>query len=102
MANADTTSGQLIAAGFKEVAFRRLDVEIMFGNSAEEAVAAAMALGPAAETLRLAGESAAELRPRIEADLTELCRDFERPDGGIFAPASAWLVSGAAPAENNS
>lgn len=102
MANADTTSGQLIAAGFDRLAFRRLDVEIMFGNSAEEAVAAAMALGPAAETLRLAGESASELRPKIEADLTELCREFERPDGRIFAPASAWVVSGLALAENNS
>lgn len=97
MANADTTSGQLKAAGFEQISFRRIDVEIEFGQSPQEAVAASMALGPAAETLRLAGEAAAELRPKIEADLTTLCEELQRPDGVVAAEASAWLVSARAP-----
>lgn len=97
MANADTVSGQLLAAGFEDIAFHRLDVEIEFGSSPDDAVAAAMALGPAAETLRLAGDSAAELRPKIEADLLALAREMQREDGVVAAPASAWLISARAP-----
>lgn len=97
MANADTTSEQLKAAGFEHVAFRRLDVEIEFGDSPRDAVAASMALGPAAETLRLAGDRATELRPRIEADLLALCEEFQRADGTVAAQASAWVVSARAP-----
>ena len=72
MANADTTSAVLGAAGFEQIALRRVDVEIEYGASPDEAVEAAFALGPAAETMRLAGDSADELRPQIAVETSEL------------------------------
>ncbi|MBJ7354449.1 MAG: class I SAM-dependent methyltransferase [Thermoleophilaceae bacterium] len=93
MANADTTSAVLDAAGFEQIALRRVDVEIEFGSSVEEAVDAAFALGPAAETMRLAGDSAAELRPLIADDLRALAEELKRPDGVVAAPGSAWVVT---------
>jgi SAM-dependent methyltransferase len=93
MANADTTCAVLDAAGFQQIALRRLDVEIQYGSDPEEAVAASFALGPAAETMRLAGDSADELRPQITADIRALAEELTRPDGVVAAPASAWVVT---------
>ena len=55
-----------------------------------------MALGPAGEVIRLAGEEAERIRPEIAAALREALADFERPDG-VWAPASTWIVSARAP-----
>ena len=40
-----------------------------------------MALGPAAEVLRLAGDEAERLRPQITAALQEALAEFVSPDG---------------------
>jgi ubiquinone/menaquinone biosynthesis C-methylase UbiE len=98
MANADTTSTVLTAAGFTNVALRRLDVEITYGASPQEAVEASFAIGPAAETMRLAGDRADEVRPVIAAEIYNLASEYERPDGHIIAPASAWVVTARTPA----
>lgn len=97
MANADTTSTVLTAAGFTNVALRRLDVEITYGASPDDAVAASFALGPAAETMRLAGDRADDVRPIIEDEIRALATEYEQPDGSIVAPASAWVVTARTP-----
>jgi SAM-dependent methyltransferase len=96
MADADVTSEILQSAGFQEVALTRCDLEIQTGVDLDEAIDFAMALGPAGEVIRLAGEEADRLRPRIVADLREALADFERPDG-VWARASTWIVSARAP-----
>jgi SAM-dependent methyltransferase len=97
MANADTTSGVLKAAGFERIALRRLDTEYFVGSDIDEAVEVAFALGPAAETIRLIGDAADEVRPAIEADLRKLAEKFTNAGGDIVAPASAWVVTARAP-----
>lgn len=97
MANADTTTTVLKAAGFTNVALRRLDVEITYGASPDDAVEASFALGPAAETMRLAGDRADDVRPLIESEIRTLATEYERPDGSIVAPASAWVVTARTP-----
>jgi hypothetical protein len=97
MANADTTSGVLGAAGFEHIAFRRVDVEIEFGSSADEAVDAAFALGPAAETMRLAGDSADDIRPLIADEIRALAEEMKRADGVVAAQGSAWVVTARSP-----
>ncbi len=51
-----------------------------------------MALGPAGEVIRLAGDQADEIRPVIEAKLRETLAEFET-DAGVIAPASTWTVT---------
>ena len=97
MADADTTSGVLKAAGFETIALRRVDVEIEFGASPDDAVEAAFALGPAAETMRLAGDRAEELKPLIAADVRALAVEYQRPDGIVAGPATAWVVTARRP-----
>ena len=97
MANADTTSGILVSAGFEAIALRRCDLPFKGGNDIDEAVALTMDLGPAGEILRLQGERAAHLHEPIREALREGMGEFAGPDG-VFAPASTWIVTAQAPA----
>jgi SAM-dependent methyltransferase len=97
MANADTTTDVLNHAGFTDIALTRCDLEIMGGTDMDEALALVMAIGPAGEILRLQGDRAAHLLPRVDAALREGLSDFQREDGTIWAPASTWIVTATAP-----
>lgn len=93
MANADTTGDILKAAGFDTIAFRRIDIDMLIGHDPDEAVRVALALGPAAETVRLAGDDAERVRPLIERDLRTLAEEYRNAAGEVVAPASAWVVT---------
>jgi SAM-dependent methyltransferase len=96
MADADTTSEILLSAGFEEITFRRCDIDIEVGHDLEHAVDFVMALGPAGEVIRLAGDAAEVVRPQIAAALREALAEFVRQDG-VWAPASSWIVGAKAP-----
>ena len=96
MANADTVTEQLQIAGFEDVSLRRCDFPIKIGNDLDHAVAFNLAIGPAGELVRLAGDDAGEVRPVIEERLREALADLEGPDG-VMAPASTWLIGARAP-----
>lgn len=55
-----------------------------------------LALGPAAEAVRLAGAEAQAVRPRLEAVLREALAGFETPQG-VVGGASTWIVTAVAP-----
>jgi ubiquinone/menaquinone biosynthesis C-methylase UbiE len=92
MANADTVSGQLDAAGFREIELHRCDLPILIGHDVDEAVEVMMALGPAGEILRLQGERAAHLHGEVRSALEAAMAQYAGPDG-VRAPASTWIVS---------
>ena len=97
MAGADTTSGILLAAGYTDVAFRRVDLPVMIGRDLDEAVTLMMSLGPAGEIIRLSGERAAHLHDDIDAALREGLSEYVDDDGRVRAPASVWVVTASAP-----
>jgi SAM-dependent methyltransferase len=92
MAGADTVSTQLQIAGYRDVTFTRSDLPIRIGNDLDEAVEFNLALGPAAEAVRLAGDEGAALRPKLGALLRKELAQFETPDG-VFAGSSVWIVT---------
>lgn len=96
MADADTTSEILVIAGFRDIALQRCDEPILIGRDLEEAIDLVMAIGPAGEILRLAGDRAAHLHDDVRDALREGLADFAGPDG-LRAPASSWLVTATAP-----
>jgi ubiquinone/menaquinone biosynthesis C-methylase UbiE len=98
MGDADTTSDILRHAGYAEIALRRCDIPIEIGRDRDEAIAFLMALGPAGEVLRLAGDAAEQMRPQIEAALREAVSEFVEPDGAVRANASTWIVTATNPA----
>jgi ubiquinone/menaquinone biosynthesis C-methylase UbiE len=96
MANADTASQILLNAGFEDVALRRYDAPFRMGADLDEAVAYVMALGPAGEVLRLAGDEAKRLEPQIVAGLREALAGYANDDG-VFGNMSTWIVTAHAP-----
>lgn len=92
MAGPDMVSGMLRAVGWDRIAFERFDADICIGRDLPEAIEFAMALGPAGEIIRLAGDDGVRLRPQVVAALTEALTPFVRADG-VWGPSSTWIVT---------
>jgi SAM-dependent methyltransferase len=97
MANADTVTGVLLAAGFEGVSLRRNDLVTPAGRDLDEALEFVMALGPAGELIRINEERGERERPRIAAALREAFADWQQPDGSIAAPSSTWIITATVP-----
>ena len=92
MAGPDLVSDLLLASGYTCVGFERFDTDICIGRDLDEAVQFAMALGPAGEIIRLAGEAGRERQGDVERALRETLSGFSR-GGEVWAPSSTWFVS---------
>jgi hypothetical protein len=92
MAGADMVSDMLRAAGYERISFERFDTDICLGRSLDDAVEFAMALGPAGEIIRLAGEEGQRRRPQVVAALRETLGGYQRSDG-VWAGSSSWFIS---------
>jgi ubiquinone/menaquinone biosynthesis C-methylase UbiE len=97
MANADTVTDVLVHAGYEDISLARQDLTYKIGNDLEQAVAFNMALGPAAEVLRMWGNRVDDIRPKIADDLRTALSDFVVDGGAVVAPASTWAVTARAP-----
>lgn len=98
MANPDTVSEQLQIAGFERPTFTRCDIPIKIGNDLDHAVAFNMALGPAAELLRICpAEEVNRLRPKVERDIRNVLADYVEDGGLVLGPASTWIVTATVP-----
>jgi ubiquinone/menaquinone biosynthesis C-methylase UbiE len=94
MGDQETVSLMMKSAGYEGVTFKRVDEKIMIGTSPEECIAFALAIGPAGEVFREAGEELAEAkRQEIEADMRAYFETLEQDDAGIWAPTSSWVIS---------
>jgi SAM-dependent methyltransferase len=96
MANADTVTDVLKHAGFESPELKRQDLVIRIGDDLEHAVDLVMSIGPAGEVLRLWGDRAHEIRPKVRAALLEGMADMARDDG-VYADSSTWAVRALAP-----
>lgn len=93
LGNADTVTGVLKSAGFEDVTLRRQDIDYLMGSTLDEAVEVAMALGPAAELIRVNEDEGEAKRDEIAAALRELLGSWVADDGTVLTGASAWLVT---------
>ena len=96
MAGADLVSTQLQYAGYRRVCFERHDAPIAVGRDLDDAVEFALALGPAGEHMRLAGEVGEAKRPEVIAALREAFTPYTGPDG-VRLMSSSWIVTAQAP-----
>jgi hypothetical protein len=97
MAGADMVSDMLRAAGYERISFERYDTDICLGRSLEDAIEFAMALGPAGEIIRLAGEEGQKRRPQVVAALRQRLGGHLRSDG-VWAGSSSWFITARNPA----
>jgi ubiquinone/menaquinone biosynthesis C-methylase UbiE len=92
MAGPDSVSDMLRIAGFERIGFERYDADICIGRTLDDAVDFAMALGPAGEIIRLAGEAGEQLRPDVMTALRTMLSEHVRGDG-VWMASSSWFVT---------
>ncbi len=97
MAGQEMVTGQLCAAGYDRINFERVDAPVRMGNSIEDAIDFQLALGPAGEVFREAGELGEQKRGKIEADLRTLLEPFVTDDGVVMG-SSSWVITARNPA----
>jgi hypothetical protein len=92
MAGPDLVSELLRSAGYDRIGFERYDADICIGQTLDDAIEFAMALGPAGEIMRLAGEAGEQRRPQVMQALRATLAPFLRPDG-VWCGSSTWFVT---------
>jgi SAM-dependent methyltransferase len=96
MSDPETLTAILTAAGFTQIALRRIDVPVMVGRTIDEAIEFQLQIGPAGEIVRDAGAEGQAKRPLLSADLRRLLARYETPDG-VVMPSSSWSVAAHGP-----
>ncbi len=92
MANQEMVTKQLEIAGYTGIEFERVDAPLVVGRSPEDAIGFQIALGPAGEVYREAGEEAERRQDEISAALTAELSRYETPEG-IVMESSSWKIS---------
>jgi hypothetical protein len=92
MASPDVVAAQLKAAGFVDPTFTRVDGPVMVGRDLEQAIDFQMALGPAGETVREAGDEAERRKDEIQGALCAELARHTQPDGSIVLDSSSWTI----------
>ncbi|HXJ01097.1 MAG TPA: class I SAM-dependent methyltransferase [Micropepsaceae bacterium] len=97
MAGPDMVSEMLKGAGFDRISFARYDTEVRIGETLDQAIEFAMALGPAGEIIRLAGDEGIKRKPDVVAAMRKLFTPYLRKDG-VWLGSSSWFVTARKPA----
>jgi ubiquinone/menaquinone biosynthesis C-methylase UbiE len=92
MANEEMVTKQLQIAGYTDIEFERVDAPVLVGDTPDDAVAFQLALGPAGEVYREAGEIAVRHHDEIASDLKAALARYQTPEG-IVMDSSSWKVT---------
>jgi ubiquinone/menaquinone biosynthesis C-methylase UbiE len=92
MADTGVVTRQLEIAGYTDIQFEQVDAELFVGKDVDDAVAFQLALGPAGEVYREAGELAEQRHGEIAAALKVELAKYQRPNG-IIMDSSSWKVT---------
>lgn len=97
MSDEATVRAMMTAAGYAEIEFRRVDAPVVVGRNVEDAIAFQLAIGPAGEVFREAGEEAQRKRAEIEAALAQAINRQKTAADGIVMESSSWVISAVNP-----
>ena len=93
MSDEATVGAMMTVAGYDEIQFRRVDAPVLVGADVADAVAFQLAIGPAGEVFREAGDEAEEKRAEIEAALAAAINRQKTAAEGIVMDSSSWVIS---------
>ena len=93
MSDPEMVEGQMRSAGYDEIEFQRVDEKVLIGSTARDAIDFALAIGPAGEVFREAGDLAEERRPEIEEAMTRMFQEQEQTEEGIWMMSSSWVIT---------
>ncbi len=97
MANEEMVRGMMKAAGYEAIEFQRVDAEVLVGNDVQDAINFQLAIGPAGEVFREAGDEAESRRAEIEAALTDAINAQTLSEDGVVMDSSSWVITGKNP-----
>ena len=97
MASEEMVSGMMRAAGYGDIRFQRVDAPVVIGRTVRDAIEFQLALGPAGEVFREAGDEAEEKRAQIEAALADAIESQNRESDGIVMQSSSWVITATNP-----
>lgn len=92
MADQQSVTGMLRSAGYAEPTFERVDAPVLVGKTPQDSIEFQLALGPAGEVFREAGELAERRREEIEGALSEAISPYLTEEGIVMA-SSSWVVT---------
>jgi ubiquinone/menaquinone biosynthesis C-methylase UbiE len=92
MANTEVVTKQLEIAGYKDIQFEQIDAQVFVGKDLDDAVAFQLAIGPAGEVYREAGQQAEQRHDEIAKRLKAEFAKYQRPNG-IMMDSSSWKVT---------
>jgi len=98
MASQPMVTKMMEIAGYEDIEFKQVDAPVLIGKTVEDAINFQLALGPAGEVYREAGEIAEKRRAEIEAALAKAIDAQKREADGIVMDSSSWVISGRNPA----
>lgn len=99
MADEGTVRRMMEVAGYTDISFDRVDAPVRVGDDLAEALAFQLAIGPAGEVFREAGDLAEARRPAIEAALAEAIAAQARDAEGIVIDSSSWVIGARNPGD---
>jgi ubiquinone/menaquinone biosynthesis C-methylase UbiE len=97
MSDEATVRQMMTAAGYDQIEFRRVDAPVIVGNDVKDAIAFQLAIGPAGEVFREAGDLAEQQRENIEAALAEAIARQKIEAQGVVMDSSSWVISAIRP-----
>jgi ubiquinone/menaquinone biosynthesis C-methylase UbiE len=97
MSDEATVRAMMSAAGYEAVEFRRVDAPVVVGRDVADAVAFQLAIGPAGEVFREAGEAAQHKKAQIEAALAKAIAQQRMDTDGVTMPSSSWVITAVNP-----
>lgn len=97
MQSQDMVTGMMKSAGYTDIEFVRVDAPVLVGRTVQDAIDFQLALGPAGEVYREAGDEAEEKRDQIEAALADAINVQKKEADGIIMDSSSWVISGINP-----
>lgn len=92
MADTGVVTKQLEIAGYMDIRFEQIDAKVFVGKDVDDAVAFQLAIGPAGEVYREAGELAEQRHDAIAAALNTQLAKHKGPDG-VMMDSSSWKVT---------
>ncbi|WP_366554471.1 class I SAM-dependent methyltransferase [Aquibaculum sediminis] len=96
MADESAVRQQLHLAGYEAIAFEGIDALVNLGQTVDEAIAFHLAIGPAGELFREAGEITEERRDDILSALRRELAPFQT-DEGVLMPSASWKITATNP-----
>jgi hypothetical protein len=86
-------------AGYEQIEFRRVDAPVVVGDNLADAIAFQLAIGPAGEVFREAGQEGLDRQQEIEAALAQAIQQQKLSPEGIVMDSSSWVISAVNPEE---